>query len=92
MTALERTGTPANFKPPSLVPADVGSGSTELIMDSFTRLSGSNISANRISETLLKSEGGDTKDLIQQEPDSKRDLAVAHSGSCDRLHRGGREA
>lgn len=49
MTALERTGTPANFKPPSFEPEEASYSSTELIMDSFTQLFGSNICANGIN-------------------------------------------
>lgn len=49
MTVLEHTGTPAILKPPSLVLEEVSYSSTELIMDSFTQLFGSNISASRIN-------------------------------------------
>lgn len=54
MTVLEHTGTPAIFKAPSLVLEEISYSSTELIINSFTQLFDSNISASRINETLLK--------------------------------------
>lgn len=49
MTVLEHTGTSAIFKTPSLVLEEISYSSTEFIIDSFTQLFGSNISASRIN-------------------------------------------
>lgn len=49
MTVLEHIGAPALFKAPSLVLEEISYSSTELIIDSFTQLFGSNISASRIN-------------------------------------------